>query len=113
MVSKMLSKLRLPEDRFYSVVRRFFIALILMFVPLVQFYSFLLALPLTELSSFVGFPLMSGRYWYAAFIWMYPSSPTPVVAFSIYFFILFYVIERWVPRLGLRLFKSERKSERE
>jgi hypothetical protein len=112
LVNDIAEKLRLPNDRFISVVRRFVIALVLLFVPLAQIYSFLLALPLIVSSSIAGLPLISDKYWVAAFVWMYPNSPIPVIVFSIYFIVLFYAIERWVPKLGLRLFEPEPESER-
>lgn len=89
MRSILSSKLALPKEQMSKVLNRFLVALGLLFIPVAQFYSALVAFPLFMHPSInTASPYM--EYTFGYFI---PKSPVTVAIFAIYYFVVFYIIE--------------------
>lgn len=89
MTANLVNKLKIPKGRIKTAVKRAVIALVLLFIPLVQFYSFIVALPLFMHHSFNS----NSQYIEYTFGWFFLKSPIAIAIFSIYYLAVFYVIE--------------------
>ncbi len=98
-----LTLLKLSPQRSRRVKVRWTIAMAFLCIPILQIYSFLVALPLllhpalTERGAYLG----------ATFLYMYPTNWVTVAVFGIYYLIVFYLIEIVVPpieRIVVRFF---------
>jgi len=89
-LSKLAISLDLPEARVKTIVEKSALCMVLLFIPIGQFYSLFYALPLFILppinssSPFMGY----------TFAYFFPKSIFTVLLFGVYYFFLFYLIER-------------------
>lgn len=87
-----LSKyLKLPEENVQKVLKKTFYFMLLLILPLGQFYAALYAIPL------FAFPFINStsQYMGYTFAYFYPKSLLTILLFAVYYLILFYLIERW------------------
>ena len=83
-----LQKLILPKERIKIVLKKSVIALVLLFIPIVQIYSVFVAFPL----FFLPFT-SSKKYMEFTFAFMFPNSTVSIAIFAVYYLAVFYLIE--------------------
>ena len=79
----------LPPRRKQRVWRRILVAVILLFIPIAQFYSAFVALPLFALPWINRTSSMMGY----TFAYFYPKNIAKIAIFVTYYILLFYFIE--------------------
>ena len=86
-MKSILDRLPLSPQEKSNAIKKAFIAFILLFIPIGQFYSFLVALPLMFIPEFNS----TSKFIEYTFLYALPKHPVTIIVFGAYYFLFFFV----------------------